>query len=361
MKRLLGINTNLIAFKNGIYNLNTNRLEESSPDIFITNVIPHNYIVEPLKEEYVDEFLNDISCNNQEIKQTLLELIGYCMTARNNKQLAFILFGGGSNGKTTFINLLEKLLGKENISAQTFEKIINNKYASSCLENKLVNLSSEMTKDFFNDVSIFKNIVTGDRIPSEQKYKDLRDIIPYCKLIFSVNEMPNVADKTEGYYRRLFIIPFNARFSEEKKSKFDFNKLVTKNAMEYLIYTSIQAYLKVKDTMIFTGQAISDGYTKKYKHDNDIILQFLEEEADAIEERIKQFYRVYSCKNLYSMFKDYCEENGYKKMGKKTFINNLENKEVYGKYIVLHKDFHKNQKMFCLINNKEEENAEFPF
>ena len=43
----------------------------------------------------------------------------------------------------------------------------------------------------------------------------------------------------------------------------------------------------------------------------------------------------------------------------KAFVDHL--KEVYGKYIVLHKDFHKNQKMFCLINNKEEENAEFPF
>ena len=91
-----------------------------------------------------------------------------------------------------------------------------------------------MTKEFLKDSSVFKQIVTGDTITVEEKFKDRHTIKPYAKHIFTANELPKDADTSNGYYLRLFIIPFEAIFTEEEKRNFDFNELVTEQALEYL-------------------------------------------------------------------------------------------------------------------------------
>lgn len=111
-----------------------------------------------------------------------------------------------------------------------------------------------MTKEFFKDSSVFKQIVTEDTITVEEKFKDRYTIKPYAKHIFTANELPKVADTSNRYFRRIFIIPFEAVFTEEEKRNFKFDELVTQEAIDYLVAISLNEYVKVRNTNKFSNE-----------------------------------------------------------------------------------------------------------
>ena len=106
----------LIAFRNGIFNVKTNELLPFSPDYIITNKINWDYNSNAYYE-LTDEVLNKIACNDKAIRMLLEEMIGYCFYRENIIQKAFILTGAGSNGKSTLLAIINKILGDCNVSA----------------------------------------------------------------------------------------------------------------------------------------------------------------------------------------------------------------------------------------------------
>lgn len=236
---------NFINLKNGLFDLRTNQIIQHSPQYFTVNQININLNIDPIKISAVDNFLDRITCGNNERKNAILEMIGYSMTSSVKMQKAFVLYGKtAGNGKSTLLEIIEKLIGRENISHVTLQDFVSNRFSVSEIKGKLVNIVSEMTKEFLKDSSVFKQIVTGDIITVEEKFKDRYTIKPYAKHIFTANELPKVADTSNGYFRRLFIISFEAVFTETEKSNFNFNELVTQQALEYLATISLKEYIK---------------------------------------------------------------------------------------------------------------------
>jgi P4 family phage/plasmid primase-like protien len=143
------------------------------------------------------------------------EMFGYCLTAEVKAQKAFIFYGKGANGKSLLVDLLPKLCGQENVSSVSIADL-DKGFSRSLLQNKLVNCSSE------NEVSrkglntqYFKAIVSGDLIQAEQKHQDGFSFRPFCKMVFALNNLPYSPDKSDGFHRRLIIIPFNKVFKNK--------------------------------------------------------------------------------------------------------------------------------------------------
>ena len=106
---------NLIAFRNGIYNIDTNSLEPFNPEIVITNKIPWDY--NPNAEsKLVDEVLDRLSCNEEEIRYSLEEVAGACLyrSATIGGGKCAVLVGDKHNGKSTYLHMIESMLGKDN-------------------------------------------------------------------------------------------------------------------------------------------------------------------------------------------------------------------------------------------------------
>ena len=224
---------NLIAFRNGIYDLETDSLKPFSPNVVITNRIPWDYNPAAYSE-IADRTLNKIACDDADIRLLLEECIGYCFYRSNVVRKAFILTGKGSNGKSTFISVLHKILGSENIAAMDL-KNLGDRFAKASLFKKLANIGDDISDEFVPDPSLFKKIVSGDRIQAEFKGQDPFEFNPYVKLVFSANNIPRMKDKTGAVISRLVIIPFNAEFSEDS-SDFDPDikyKLQEQETLEY--------------------------------------------------------------------------------------------------------------------------------
>ena len=100
-----------IAFENGVYNIFDNTFSEFSPEHIITNKIRWNYNPGAYSKA-ADEMLNRVSCDDQQIRLLLEEMIGYCFYRRNELRKAFILTGDGSNGKSTFLAVIQSQIGR---------------------------------------------------------------------------------------------------------------------------------------------------------------------------------------------------------------------------------------------------------
>ena len=245
---------NLIAFRNGIFDVLQEKFFQFSPEYIITNKIDWDYNPNAYYQ-LTDEVLNNLACDDKEIRALLEELIGYCMYRRNELGKAFILTGTGSNGKSTYLNLIKTILGKKNISVLDLKKL-NDRFSTVMLFGKLANIGDDISDEFITDAAEFKKIVTGETIDAEQKGQPKFDFEPYVKLVFSANTIPRIGKgrDSSAILRRLVIIPFNAKFTSDNPNFRPFigDSLQGQESMEYLINLGIAGLKRVLLNRKFT-------------------------------------------------------------------------------------------------------------
>ena len=297
---------NFIAFRNGIYDIKTDELKPYSPDLIVTNKVPWDY--NPNAEcESVDSVLNNISCNDTDIRALLEEMVGYTMYRRNELGKAFILTGSGKNGKSTFLTMIKRMLGTHNISVLDMKKL-GDRFSTVMLFGKLANIGDDISDEFLADASEFKKICTGEMIDAEQKGQPKFQFEPYLKMMFSANSIPRIGKGRDSgaVLRRLVIVPFNAVFD---KSKSNFNTYIiddlsTQAAMEYLILLGIRGLKNVLANQDFTRSQKVENELDDYAKSNNPVLGFFEENSvDTIDGHVT--------KDVYMRYQKFCYDNGY--------------------------------------------------
>lgn len=321
-----------IAFKNGIYDIEDDRLIDFSPDIMITNKINFDYNPDA-SSELLDTTLNKLSCNDKNVRALLEEAVGYCFYRRNELRKSFILTGDKKNGKSTYLSMLKELLGDDNTAALDLNEL-GDRFSSASLFGKLANIGDDIGDDFIANPSIFKKIVSGDPIKGEKKGQNEFFFAPYCKLLFSANNIPRMKDKSGAVLSRLVIIPFDATFSKDDP---DFDpyikyKLIEPHVLEYLIVLGIQGLKRILKNNAFTKSDKVQKSIEEYEETNNPIQLFFKEvDANDIEnEPTKEIYRQYN---------EFCLANAFNPMSniefskqvKKQFDFEIKDKTIKGK------------------------------
>lgn len=303
-----------IAFNNGIYDIVIGELLPYSTDFVITNRIPWNY-VPGANSDLAERTLNKLACNDPDILSLLQECIGYCFFRRNELGKAFILTGDKSNGKSTFLDVVKYILGDDNISVLDLKEL-GDRFSTSMMFNKLANIGDDIGDDFLqgSQVSIFKKIVTGNRIKAERKGQDPFEFNPYVKLLFSANDIPRMKDKTGAVLRRLVIIPFNATFSD-KDADFDpyiKYKLIEPESIEYLIRVGVEGLKRVIAHNHFTQSEKVDREIREYEEENNPIAAFIVDQGvEMIENQ--------PTNEVYKRYQVFCADNALTPMSNIVF------------------------------------------
>ena len=327
---------NMIAFRNGLYNVYTDDFVPFTHEHIITNKIEWDY--NPAAYwDLTDEVLNNIACDDPAIRSLLEEMIGYCLFRRNELGKAFILTGSGSNGKSTFLNMLKTMLGRRNLSVLDLKKL-GDRFSTVMLFGKLANIGDDISDEFVTDAAEFKKIVTGETIDAEQKGQPKFDFEPYVKLIFSANNIPRIGKgrDSSAVLRRLVIVPFNARFDDKNPNFKPFigDTLKGQESMEYLIQLGIQGLKRVLTNRKFTTSQKVQEELDEFEVSNNPILGFFKEcqnEEVAIENE--------STSNVYKKYQEYCIANTltplsngeFSKQVKKHFDFVIVDKKINGK------------------------------
>ena len=295
-----------IAFKNGIYDLKTDKLMDFSPDIVLINMIPWDYDPEAYSE-IADRTLNNVADGDPEIRALLEECIGYCFYRGTQFRKAFLLTGNKRNGKSTYLEMLMRLLGEENCSTLDLGELAG-RFNKALLLGKLVNISDDTKSTYMEGaaISLFKKIVAGNTINAEFKGETAFDYKPYAKIIASANDIPRMQDWTGAALDRMIIIPFNRTFSEDDPD-YDpdlADKLKEEEVMKYLVQTVVKGIKRILKNQRFTRSEKVEQKIKEYGEENDSVLAFInscDPEAQIINHSVKEVRIAYE---------QFCTENG---------------------------------------------------
>ena len=323
-----------IAFKNGVYNIDTGEFCDFDPNLVITNKINHDYRPDAYSE-IADKTLNKLACQDSGIRALLEEVIGYTFYRRNELRKAFILTGDRHNGKSTYLDMIAQLLGDDNTTALDLKEL-GDRFKTAELFGKLANIGDDIGDEFIANPAIFKKVVSGDRVNAERKGQDPFDFTCYAKQLFSANNIPRIKDKSGAVIDRLIIVPFDASFSKQDADYDPYIKYKLRNesVMEYLVQLGIQGLRRVLDNQEFTTNQKVQENLKEYEENNNPILLFFQdiEEEDVVGKQTKHVYQKYA---------EFCISNSYQQLSniefskqvKKFFDCNIEVTRENGKSV----------------------------
>lgn len=289
---------NLIAFNNGVLNIAEDSFTEFSPEYVITNKIPHNYNPDA-KSDLLDGVMRKLACNDESVLQLLYQAVGYTFYRRNELRKSFFLLGEKRNGKSTFLDMMQTLLGEENVANLDLCEI-GHEFKTAELTGRLANIGDDINDEYISNTAIFKKVVSGDVITVAKKGKDPYKLRSFAKFFFSANSLPRLGrgKDSSAVLDRLVVIPFDAKFS---KSDADYDpfikyKLRNEDVMEALIAAAVPA---LRDVLIEQEFAICERVVRnieEFEKSNNPILEFFEEldEVDYLNEPVKAIYQRYN-------------------------------------------------------------------
>ena len=321
-KKIEAADARYIAFKNGVLDMVEDQMLSFSPDLVVTNQIPWDYDPDAYSP-LADMVLDNIACQDPDIRALLEECIGYCFFRRNELRKAFILTGNKRGGKSTYLDCIKAILGDDNVSALDLSEI-GDRFNTSMMYGKLANIGDDIGDEFLkgSQVSIFKKVVAGNRIKAEYKGLTPFEFDPYVKLLFSANEIPRMRDRGGAVLDRLIIIPFNAVFDKSQKSYDPFlkYKLVQKEPVQYMIRLGVEGLKRVlAGNRGFTKSSLVQKQLDEYNEENNPILAFIKDldvEVDILNVPTRDVYRRYTV---------FCNENGFMAIGRQQFTKQLSN------------------------------------
>ena len=288
---------NLIAFKNGVLNIVDGSFNDFSPEYIITNKIPHNYNPNA-KSELLDKVMLKLACNDNSVLKLLYQAVGYSCYRRNELRKSFFLLGEKRNGKSTFLDMLNTLLGEENVSNLDLEDI-GSQFRTAEINGKLANIGDDIDNAYIAKTSIFKKVVSGEVITTERKGKDPFKLRSFAKFFFSANSLPRMGSGKDSaaVMDRLVIIPFEAKFTKEDPDYDPFikYKLREEDVMEALIAKAIPALKDVLADQEFEHCDRVVESLAEFEKTNNPILEFYDELdiADYLNEPVKVVYQRY--------------------------------------------------------------------
>ncbi len=308
-------NPYLVNVRNGLLDIRDMSFKEHTPSYLSTVQLnveynPHAHC--PQFEKFLNEVLD---CRLIPLVQ---EILGYLLTTNTSAQKSFVLLGPARTGKSTLLWVVEYLLlGKKNVSNIPWQEI-GDKFKTAELLGKLANVFSDLPSKSIDDTGIFKVVTGEDYLMAEKKNKNPFKFRPFARLVFSCNELPkNYVDRTEGFYRRLIIVPFNRQIEKNKIDKA--LKYKFQREKEGILNWALEGLKRLyENNFEFSENELTDDVKKEYKRENNNVISFVEEccEIDSL----------FSCSRieLYESYKEFCGESGLKALSQIKFNKELE-------------------------------------
>ena len=236
---------------------------------------------------------------------TLQEYIGYCLIPSNKGQRMMVIKGSGGEGKSQIGVVLSRLFGC-NMKDGSIGKISENRFARADLEHTLLCVDDDMRMEALRQTNYVKSIVTAQgQMDLERKGKQSYQGWMYARLLaFSNGDLQALYDRSDGFYRRQLILTTK----DKPLSRVDDPDIAEKMAAEVegiLLWAFEGLQRLVKNGFQFTESDRAKRNRELVKRDNNNVFDFLESEGYI---RLKADACT-SSKELYEVYKMWCEEN----------------------------------------------------
>ncbi|MFC1746841.1 phage/plasmid primase, P4 family [Candidatus Neomarinimicrobiota bacterium] len=285
----------LLGVQNGVVDLSTGELKEGRAEDRISRHVPINFISGAPCDRW-RKFLTEIMQGNNVLVDYLHRAIGYSLTGDTQEQCLFILWGKGANGKTVLLNILRYILGPYAWNAN-FSLLEWNRQKTSTddlanIEGRRLVVSSETSDSRRLNEARIKALTGGDSITARHLYQSEREFTPMAKFWLATNHLPVVGDDSDGFWRRVHLIPFTATFTGANEDRGLENTL--KSEAPGIIAWAVDGCHAWQEKGLQPPDAVKAA-TEQYRQDSDPLADFISEccNEDA-EVRAGQLYLAYS-------------------------------------------------------------------
>jgi putative DNA primase/helicase len=315
----------LLNCENGVVDLHTGTLRGHDRRDRITRMAPVSYDAHARCPQFT-EFLERI-VPEADVRAFMQRAIGYGLTGLTREQSLFFLYGSGSNGKSTLLNIIRRLMG--DYAAHTGSETLMSRREGAqtndlaALQGARFVTTVEVEDGRRMAESLVKELTGGDPITVKFLYKEFFTYTPVFKIFLAANHKPVIRGQDNGIWRRIRLIPFTAHIEDAEKDPNLGDKLWEERAgilawavcgcMEWQVH-GLQAPDVVKDA------------TQEYRNEMDVLASFLEEicilESDAAVSRAALF-RAYGT---------WCEQNKERAYTQRAFAIKL-NERGFGTHM----------------------------
>ena len=352
-------NANLVGFNNGVYDIEAKEFRPGQPDDYISKSTGIDYIEFDESSEIVKEIYQFFSqvLPNPEIREYVLTIFSTFLGGSTEEQTFQIWTGGGSNGKSTVVELFERAFGHEYTGKFSTTLLTRDRANSNACTPELQDVMrkrfASMQEPNDNDViytGAMKEYTGGDKIYSRGLYSKPTPFKPQFKLVMLCNKMPQIKGWDYGTWRRIRVVPFTSSFVDhpnpQNENEYAKDRKLTK---KFDLWKEAFMWILIQRSKNYMKQGINEPRlviqaSSEYKKKSDAFMTFLEEnfeqsnqEADKITsqqmyETCKLWWRNTMNTNppTKSDLMDYIQFNTkYKKSGKNAYLLRFKNMEEF--------------------------------
>ena len=251
-------------------------------------------------EQIWSDALDTFFCSDKELIEYVQMTVGMAAIGKVYQEHMIIAYGGGANGKSTFWNTIFRVLGsyagKISAEALTMGCKRNVKPEMAELKGKRLIIASEMEEGVRLNTATVKQLCSTDEIQAEKKYKDPFHFVPSHTLVLYTNHLPRVGANDDGIWRRLIVIPFNAKITGKSDIK-NYADYLYDQAGPAIMKWIIEGAKKSIDANFHTDlPKVVQAAIDRYREANDWLGQFIEDHCDvdpAFEEKSGDLYQQY--------------------------------------------------------------------
>lgn len=307
--------TVLVNLKNGTLEITPegHLLRGHRKEDFLTYQLPFSYDKSatcPIFNRYLHTVQNESECQD-----ILAEFVAYAFTRHLKLEKCLLLYGDGANGKSVFFEVVNALLGRQNISTLSLGHL-KEEHNRALLVNKLLNYGSEINGGAL-EADLLKQLISGEPVQARLKYGNPFVMESYAKLAFNCNTLPQVIEHSEAFYRRFLIVPFDVIIPESDRNP-NLASDIIKAELAGVFNWVLSGLDRLLSTSKFTVSPKVNDTIQAYRTASDTVALFLNE---------KEIEPSYSGEmkfgEVYDKYRTFCGSDGYRPVSKKTFSDRL--------------------------------------
>ncbi|WP_436802023.1 phage/plasmid primase, P4 family [Streptococcus dysgalactiae] len=323
-QRMLDVNEFLLNTPNATYDLRNGKAKEHDAEDFITKQTESAPNKE--NEELWHDALKTIFVNDQELIDYVQMIVGLAAIGKVYVEALIISYGEGRNGKSTFWNVISRVLGNYSgsISADILTSQIRRNVKPELAEakGKRLLIAAELEEGMRLNTSNIKQLCSTDEIAAEKKYKDPFKYVPTHTLVLYTNHLPKVGAIDQGTWRRLIVIPFLAKIAGNQDIKNYADYLFEKVGGAVLQWILEGAKKVIEADYHLDVPAVVEQAIQQYKSNNDWLGHFLEDCCE-----LDKSYTQKSGE-LYSEYRAFCMRTGEYARSTSDFYTALEGEGI---------------------------------
>jgi len=328
---VFGLEAGKIAVKNGLLDLSSAAAGESP----LRDLEPEDYALTRLPVEYDPDadgtewrsFVDDVV--EDDMVNAVQEYIGYCLHREPTFDRSLLLVGGGANGKSTFLNVIQEFLGSEDNTTNVSPYDFGDKPSMAELHGALANISADLAGGSLQGKNLgnFKKLTGGDSVTAKKLYQDPFKFTFDGGMLFATNEVPDVpvSDDDAAFWRRWIIVHFDNYFPEgsSKRDPTLEGRLKEAENLSAVLNWAVEGWARLMDQSSFTGvSATPDETRRKWQKWGDSIDEFL----SAVVKRDEDAENI-STGEAFQVYRAWCRVNDRDAVGRQTFTSRAKDAE----------------------------------